>query len=100
VKKAVLILAAVIVCLSFSCKRGDKTKIRIEKSTAEKIELPEKVKVVIDLKHIREGIIAYQSVHDTFPGSLDALGLDLNYPDAYDYDTQKGVVNSIDYPDL
>jgi hypothetical protein len=99
-KKLSAALIIIAICFSFSCRRGDKTEIVIEETTAEKIDLPEKVKVVIDLKNIREGVVAFQTMQNRFPESLDELDLDLNCPGEYDYDSQKGVVKSKSYPDL
>lgn len=99
-KNIALVVFILVICLSFSCKRGDKTKIVIERSTAEKIELPEKLKVTNDLKTIRDGIVVYQNAHDKFPSSLDELKLNLNYPGEYEYDPVAGVVKSKSYPDF
>lgn len=99
-KKVAIVVLIALVSLSFSCRRGDKTKIIIEKSTAEKIELPDKLKVTNDLKSIRDGIIVYQTLNEKFPESLDELDLDLNYPDEYKYDSRKGIVKSKIYPNF
>jgi hypothetical protein len=98
-RTAIFILLA-LAFLTFSCGRGDKTKVVIEKSMAERIELPEKLKVTIDLRNMRNAIVAYETNHQRFPASLDELSIDLNYPGEYEYDGQSGVVTSKSYPDL
>jgi hypothetical protein len=98
-RMAIFILIA-LTFLTFSCRRGDKTKVVIEKSMAERIELPEKLKVTIDLRNIRNAIVAYETNHQQFPALLDELSIDLNYPGEYEYDAQSGVVTSKNYPDL
>ncbi len=99
-KKVAMVVLIALVSVSFSCRRGDKTKIIIEKSAAEKIQLPDKLKAANDLKSIRDGIIVYQTLNDKFPASLDELDLDLYYPDGYEYDSKKGMVKSKSYPDF
>jgi hypothetical protein len=97
-RNSALIVMVVLMLASISCRRGDKTKVVIEKSMAEKIELPQKVRVTADLKKIRDAIMAYQLLNEEYPSSIDDLGLDLYYPDDYLYDSEKGTVKSKSYP--
>jgi hypothetical protein len=82
-----------------SCSKGEKTKEKIVRSTAEKMELPDKIKVTLDLKRIREGIVNYNTLHEQNPSTIEDLKIDLYYPDDYIYDSSKGTVKSKSYPD-
>ncbi len=99
-KRTTIFALLLIVCICLSCSRGDKTKVVIEKSTAEKIQLPEKLKVTIDLRNIRSAIIAFQTNNQRLPESLDELSIELNYADEYEYDAQTGEVKSKNFPNL
>lgn len=99
-KSIAVVLIIVVIFTGFSCRRGDKTKAVIEETAAERLQLPEKVKVVIDLRNIREGIVAYETAHGAFPAALAEIDLELNCPDEYDYDSSSGIVKSKSYPDL
>ena len=100
-KKNVMLILITFLFLSilyFSCSKGEKTKVKIEKSVAEKIKLPEQLKVIEDLKKIRDAVVVYRNTNDVNPPSIEKLGLQLYYPDEYLYNAETGVVKSKHYP--
>lgn len=98
-KKIVIALLVLFLFLALACSKGEKTKEKIAKSAAEKIELPDKLKVTNDLKRIRDAIIIYRTLNETNPSSIEELELELYYPDEYIYDSKKGTVKSTIYSD-
>lgn len=98
-RKIITLFLILSLFLVISCSKGEKTKEKIVRSTAEKMELPDRIKVTLDLKRIREGIIDYSTLHEQNPSSIDDLNLELYYPDDYIYDSDKGTVKSKSYPD-
>jgi hypothetical protein len=99
-RKLIFLLLVLSLFFLLSCSKGEKTKEKIIRSTAEKMELPDKVKVTLDLKKIREGIIHYNNLNEQNPSTIEELNLELYYPDDYTYDSQKGTVKSKSYPDF
>ncbi len=99
-KNIIFIVLVFLIVASISCKKGQKTKVEIEKSMAEKIDLPDKVKISHDLKRIRDAIIVHQTLNDKFPSSIEELDLELFLSDEYIYDADKGIVKSKSYPDF
>lgn len=100
-KKMIIIILLILFIQFFGCSEGQKTEKKIQKSVAEKMELPEKLKVTKDLKRIRDAIVVYRSMNDgKKPSSLDELDVELYYPDEYTYDVEKCEVKSKNFPYL
>ncbi|RKZ21301.1 hypothetical protein DRQ16_02055 [bacterium] len=68
--------------------------------TRKVLKLPERVKVIDDLRIIRNSLELYRAEHGRYPSSLDELNLRLNYPGEYEYDKNTGKVKSKHYPSL
>jgi len=91
-KIKIILLLVFVFSIPLACSKGEKTKVKIGKTAAEKIKLPEKLKVTEDLKKIRDAIVVYRNLNDCNPSSLEELNLDLYYPNEYIYDAEKGTV--------
>ncbi|TES90469.1 MAG: hypothetical protein E3J87_09970 [Candidatus Cloacimonadota bacterium] len=92
-RRIIILLLLLVIALPLACTRCEM------KSAAEKIELPDKLKVTNDLKRIRDAIIIYRTLNEANPSSIEDLELELYYPDKYIYDSKKGTVKSTIYPD-
>lgn len=93
-KRNIILLLLLIFFIPFGCSKGEKAKIKVEKSVEEKIKLPDRLKVIEDLKKIREAIVVYRNLNDTNPSSLKDLNLKLYYPGEYTYNSKTGEVKS------
>jgi hypothetical protein len=99
--KIIKIILLLLFFQFFACSEGEKTDIKIQKSVAEKMELPKKLKVTKDLKRIRDAIVVYRSMNNgKKPFSIDELDVELYYPDEYTYDKEKCEVKSKSFPYL
>ena len=96
-KKRILFIFFLVISVSLACSKGEKAKVKITKSIEKKIELPERLKVIDDLKKIRDAVVVYRNLKGTNPASLENLPLELNYPDEYIYDSNRGTVRSKKY---
>lgn len=97
-KNSIFLLLFLIILLPLACSKGEKTKAEIEKSMEEKIKLPDKLKIINDLKKIRDAIVIYRILNEINPSSLEELNLELYYQGEYIYDSNKGTVKSKSYP--
>ncbi len=97
-KKGILLILFLVISVSLACSKGEKSKVKIAKSIEKKIELPERLKVIYDLKKIRDAVVVYRNLKGTNPTSLKNLNLKLNYPDEYIYDSNRGTVKSKEHP--
>jgi len=98
-KTLVLMLMAIIVAF-IGCSKGEKTKVKMAKSVEEKMRLPERLKVIVDISNIRNAVVVYRNTNEVNPPSLEAMNLELHYSGEYTYDANTGVVKSKNYPDI
>ena len=98
-KERIVLILFLVISVSLACSKGEKTKVKIAKSIEKKIELPERLKIIDDLKKIRDAVVVYRNLKGTNPASLENLPLELNYPDEYIYDSDRGTVRSKEHPD-
>ncbi len=96
-KERILLILFLVISMSLACSKGEKTKVKIAKSIEKKIELPKRLKVIDDLKKIRDAVVVYRNLKGINPASLENLPLELNYPDEYIYDSNRGTVRSKKY---